>query len=272
VKYRCAVINAGKRARDADRDATIEVVEAAYADGQITREDYDRRADLVLRARTLGDLHELVHDLQAPAGAEPLAGERRERASVVARRAAPRRRRPRTSRVGVALAGGGVVAALAASLVIGAIGSDRTGTGPSAALLTADGYDDLTERVVERFGSDQVFEMVVYPEYAVVRAPVDATSNRYRSAVYHRSDWTDPSTGTAGDPRFPVDQVAGRVVAAAVDDARGRIEKPTTSSAVIRARAEDGTCVQAFASNEFSETATVSYRCDGTVVSRRGPS
>ncbi len=64
------MIDPQKKARDDDRDAAIEVVEAAFADGQISRPDYDLRVDRLLRAATVGELQMLVRDLRRPEGEE----------------------------------------------------------------------------------------------------------------------------------------------------------------------------------------------------------
>ena len=75
-----------ERARDKDRDAAIEVVEAAWADGQIIEADRDKRVEQLLLAQTLDEIRMLTHDLQL---------RRRRRPSPVARAdAAGRRRRP----------------------------------------------------------------------------------------------------------------------------------------------------------------------------------
>jgi hypothetical protein len=60
---------ASLRASDRDRDVVLRVLAEAYADGRLTREEYDERADVAGRARTLGELPPLVTDLvpQAPA-------------------------------------------------------------------------------------------------------------------------------------------------------------------------------------------------------------
>ncbi|CUR60492.1 hypothetical protein NOCA2790032 [metagenome] len=55
------------RARDSDRDRTVEAIEAAYVDGQITPEDRDLRVGNALTAASLGELAMLVRDLQVPA-------------------------------------------------------------------------------------------------------------------------------------------------------------------------------------------------------------
>jgi hypothetical protein len=68
--------NAGLRASDADRDVVRGLLSEAFADGRLDREEFDERADLVLRARTLGELPPIVRDLvpmtpavRRPAGA-----------------------------------------------------------------------------------------------------------------------------------------------------------------------------------------------------------
>lgn len=56
------------RASDRDREVVLRVLAESYADGRLTREEYDERADVAGRTRTLGELPTLVGDLvrQAP--------------------------------------------------------------------------------------------------------------------------------------------------------------------------------------------------------------
>ncbi len=51
------------RSSDADRDVAHRALGAAYADGRLTREEFDQRSEAVLGARTLGELPELLSDL-----------------------------------------------------------------------------------------------------------------------------------------------------------------------------------------------------------------
>jgi hypothetical protein len=51
------------RASDADREVVHRALGSAYADGRLTREEFDERSDAVLRARTLSELPGLIHDL-----------------------------------------------------------------------------------------------------------------------------------------------------------------------------------------------------------------
>ncbi|HEX6886626.1 MAG TPA: DUF1707 domain-containing protein [Candidatus Nanopelagicales bacterium] len=53
----------GLRASDADREVVHGALSSAYADGRLTREEFDQRSEAVLRARTLSELPVLIHDL-----------------------------------------------------------------------------------------------------------------------------------------------------------------------------------------------------------------
>ena len=51
------------RASDRDRDVVTGVLTEAYADGRLTREEFDERAGATAAARRLGELPELIGDL-----------------------------------------------------------------------------------------------------------------------------------------------------------------------------------------------------------------
>jgi hypothetical protein len=55
--------NAAMRASDRDRAVIETVLADAFAEGRLTRAEYDERADAALASRTLGDLVPLVADL-----------------------------------------------------------------------------------------------------------------------------------------------------------------------------------------------------------------
>jgi len=72
------------RASTADRDAAVEVLKAGYAEGRLSKEEYEARAEQAFTARTLGDLARVTADLpggpldapllrSAPARTNPLA-------------------------------------------------------------------------------------------------------------------------------------------------------------------------------------------------------
>ena len=63
------------RAATADRERTVDVLKAGFAEGRLTQDEYDERMGRAYAARTYGELNALIADL--PAGALPLpAGER----------------------------------------------------------------------------------------------------------------------------------------------------------------------------------------------------
>lgn len=53
------------RASDADRDRYATVLQDAYAQGRLTRDEYDERLDSCMRAKTYAELEPLVADLPA---------------------------------------------------------------------------------------------------------------------------------------------------------------------------------------------------------------
>jgi hypothetical protein len=55
--------SASLRAADRDRAVVLGVLGEAYADGRLTKEEYDERATAATRARTLGELPPLLADL-----------------------------------------------------------------------------------------------------------------------------------------------------------------------------------------------------------------
>lgn len=68
----------GLRASDADREIVHRALGSAYADGRLTREEFDQRSDAVLSARTLAELPVLILDLvpaPGPPGRVPAAVE-----------------------------------------------------------------------------------------------------------------------------------------------------------------------------------------------------
>jgi hypothetical protein len=60
--------HAPMRASDADREIVRAVLADAYADGRLTREEYDDRLNTLYGSRTLGELPALVTDLVPPDG------------------------------------------------------------------------------------------------------------------------------------------------------------------------------------------------------------
>ena len=60
--------HASMRASDADREIVRAVLADAYADGRLTRQEYDDRLSALYGSRTLGEVPSLVSDLVPPDG------------------------------------------------------------------------------------------------------------------------------------------------------------------------------------------------------------
>ncbi|HEX6148881.1 DUF1707 SHOCT-like domain-containing protein [Nocardioides sp.] len=271
------MVDPQKKARDADRDAAIEVVEAAFADGQISRPDYDLRVDRLLRAATIGELQMLVRDLRRSEDDEVTEAVEQVTEDVPA---APARATPRPNLTAVKIVLAAAAAVLALGLVVPLVivgRGESTGGGSMSAgsvepvrtinLTTAKGYNRLGKEVEAKTGSTVVFSAVVYPGYAVIEVPVDEQSQR-SYGWYFDGDWDEwTGKGTADEERFDLDEINGRTLAALVKEARGLVEDPNTSYVIVNAAGRpDGVCMSAYASNEYGETAYLDARCDGTVV------
>ncbi|MDJ0340667.1 DUF1707 and DUF4190 domain-containing protein [Streptomyces sp. H10-C2] len=57
-------------AADADRERTVDVLKAAFAEGRLKTQEYEQRMSTAYQARTYGELQMLVHDL--PQGPSPM--------------------------------------------------------------------------------------------------------------------------------------------------------------------------------------------------------
>ena len=53
------------RASDADRDRVVELLNVAYSEGRLSKDEYDGRLENAFSARTYADLDQIVADLPA---------------------------------------------------------------------------------------------------------------------------------------------------------------------------------------------------------------
>jgi hypothetical protein len=286
-----------QRARDKDRDAAIEIVEAAWADGQIVEADRDHRVESLLRAHTLAEVQMVVHDLQPPSSspapvAEPVAAPAAVPAPVPAdlygasdasapyptlaqvTAAAPKGARVAPLIVLVvvlAVVGAGVAGLVAAvsSVTSGGSSSGTSGSEDPARVVNVfsdRGFEELLSDIKAANESTEAFEAVLYPTYAVVYLPVDATSRRY-SYWYWNGVLDDlDSKGTSTYERYDLADVDPAVVIRLVKRARGLVDEPTSWYAIVRAPEEDGAAIWAYASNEYSESEYVGATLEGKVV------
>lgn len=181
----------GFRAKDADRDRFVELIEAAYVDGQLGDADRELRVGRALSAETLDELETLTRDLQLPAGYVPAPSP----ATAVAR--PPGLAAALVALVVVvALIGVGVVSlVLFASSDSDYATSTSTSESTSAvespavsgpAVVQPDGFTmtpaDVRAflRAYERqFGTLDVYEVAFYPTRVGVQAPVRGSRPRF---------------------------------------------------------------------------------------------
>lgn len=270
-----------QRARDKDRDAAIEVVEAAWAEGQIVEADRDKRVEELLRAQTLAEVRMLVHDLQPPAQAPAPA-------SAPAPEPAPppyatleqvRAMKPQGATVSravfvvplvvvvvvaVAIIGAivALVGAIDATTEGGLIGSDEP-----ADVLSVEGYADLLAAVEEETGSTIAFSAVLYPTYASVELPVDRTTQREEYWYWDGHELTNNDVkSTSSFARTDLSRVDPAVLVNLVEQVQTRLEDATTWYAIVRAPDDDRAVMWAYASNEYGESEYLGARRDGTIT------
>jgi len=276
-----------KRARDSDRDAAIEVVEAAWADGQIVEADRDKRVEELLRAQTMSEIRTYTQDLQPPqpdpSGApRPAYGTATTVATVKPDVAAPVR-----TNAGSKLACGlllliplglvGAVIGIIAAVVSSTSDTPEPGEDPGVGqvnTMSEEGYAELIDDLQSETGSSVVFEAVLYPGYAVMQVPVDPTTNRYEYRYWDGSLDEATSKSTTDYTRFDLRDVDPDVIVRLVDEARSRVEDPTTWYAIVRQpddEFDNGTWISAYATNEFGESAYLGGDQEGNITWEPSP-
>ncbi len=271
----------GFRAKDADRDRYVELIEAAYVDGQIGDADRELRVGRALSAETLDELETLTRDLQRPVGFVPAS-----------ERAAPRRRQGAGPAVALLLAG------LVVFLVLGAVGAlvllaaggdqdsatsegvavapDPVASAPATEVaeapafrMTAPEVREMLRAYEREFGTVDVFEAGFYPTRVGVQVPVRGSRPRYERWTWAGS-WrqdTDASavTGPGGvidlgrlDVRRLFDNIA--TARRTLDVERGRL-----THVLVNSWSGEPT-VNIYIGNTFDETGYLKTTLAGDVV------
>ena len=171
----------------------------------------------------------------------------------------------------------GVVAIIAAivSGVQSAVGDGDLPTAPGddpgrgqVNVLSAEGFADLVAAIEEETGSSTVFEAVLYPGYAVVDVPVDATTDREHSFYWDGDLEETGSKSTTDYARFDLADIDPDVVVSVVDQARAKVEDPQSWYSIIRAPSDtdDGTWIWGYATNEYGESGYLGSDQAGTIT------
>jgi hypothetical protein len=216
----------GTRAKDTDRNDTCQILDSALADGQLSMDEHRTRVALATGAETLGDLQSLVSDLQthnAPVQLPDL------------------KKRPKLP----GPAGGNWKYALAVSVVLVLLGvaigwglygntssplSFQTDPGaksdgiaqnvsaPPRLLHSAGGLNGLLDQARRKFGDTMGYNLVIYPDYAVLEL-ADPNDDRRVLRYNYRGGWDDdPSASGKRDDeklvdlgKFDVNAIVGRL-------------------------------------------------------------
>lgn len=274
----------GFRAKDADRDHCVEVIEAAYVDGQIGDADRELRVSRALTAETLDELETLTRDLQhrpaRPAPAPPHAG---------------------TTTVAVPsygrLALGGVVAVitLVALVIFGMVGlamfsvtgdadpgtveisgeavpvpvEEEVVEAPSFE-MTAPGVRQFLRAYEREFGTLDAYGVGFYPARVGVEVPVRGNRPRYERWTWDGT-WTQ-DTEAAGTNGFnePVDLGTLDVrrlfanIATAKTSLRVQRGKPT--HVLVHQRQGEDPTVNIYIGNSYGESGYLRTTPSGDVV------
>jgi hypothetical protein len=130
------------------------------------------------------------------------------------------------------------------------------------------GFNDMVGALkAEMGGSTTVFDVVLYPEYAVVSVPADTTSKRYYS-YYYDGDLRRTSQGSTDDTRFDITTIDSNVLVKLLNKAETLVEDPTSVYAIISAPQEfdQGAWFSVYASNSFQESSYFTADKTGKII------
>jgi hypothetical protein len=132
---------------------------------------------------------------------------------------------------------------------------------------SVEGFDDLVLALEEESGSSQVFGATIYPRYAVLYVPEQATGKRYQYYYWDgRSLVANDSKSTSDSPRIDLATVDPEVMITLLEDVRSRVEDPTTWYVNIDSGATEGPQLSVHASNEYGEGAYLLATLQGEIT------
>ncbi len=287
-----------------DRNHAISLVEAALKSGRIVQADHDMRIDQIKSAAAPQEIDLIVRDLQ-PAVVAAAAPTMSVGAPATAQQPWPTVNYGPTqghSAQAVDIAQfasgagkkiGGIIAIVVllsvvvpiAGVIIGLVSArdtfddinfgqpvDETTYAPGETpgdngvnVHTIDGYQELVAALGEESGSAQVFSATIYPRYAVLSVPEEASGRRYESYYWDgRSLVANDIKSTSDSPRIDLSAVQPQVLIDLLVDVRSKVETPTSWYVSIDSVASEGPRLSAYASNEYGEGAYILATLDGT--------
>jgi hypothetical protein len=273
---------AGTRAKDSDRNDTCQILDSALADGQLSMEEHRTRVALATQSETLGDLQSLISDLQT--GNAPVQLPDLKRQSKMPSGGGG---------WGIRLAVAGVLVALGIGIGWGLYGNTTSPLSftsdpgaksdgipgkvltPPRQLQSLGGLNGLLEQMRQQFGDTMGYDMVIYPEYAVLYRP-DPSDERRKLSYTYRGGFDDPTTSVKSEDDVLVD-LGAFDVETAVGILRGAAETVGLNPAYVKKEstyltidpAKDPTSpgeltLRANVSSDFG-SGSVTFAGDGTV-------
>ena len=256
AKWQARGGSATTRAKDTDRQETCRILDNALNDGELSMEEHRDRVGLATLAVTLGDLQDLVADLQhnSPPLQKPEPN-------------APKLRKQQLKNNGIGLA----IAAFVVTVLLGIgigwglygnttspldftsdPGAKSDGIGPVVLtppkqLQSLGGLTGLLEQTRKRFGDTLGYRLLVYPDYASMDRK-DPTDERRVLDYNYRGGWGDPSSNARNSAidtdlvdlgKFDVKTVVG--VLRGAPETVGIKQKDVKSSYLIVEPAKDPT-------------------------------
>ncbi|MDP9820735.1 DUF1707 SHOCT-like domain-containing protein [Nocardioides massiliensis] len=180
-------MGARTRARTADRDRAIDIINAAYADGQLGEIVRENRIEAALQATTLGQLRALTQDLQHPGQsgpAQPAAAARGKSPRPVRRDTTPLPLRAK-------LFLGGCAAVLVVATISGVLAdrADEPSAGaPISFTISTSSLHGVRDAYEEQFATTETYRLTFSPEAVVAYVPTDDGRERYEEWRWNDGD------------------------------------------------------------------------------------
>ncbi len=159
--------------------------------------------------------------------------------------------------------------------VPGRSGQPREDDGAAAVadMHSPEGYAALLDTLRGQSGATEVFRAVLYPEYASIDLPADAKTQRSDGWHYDSLDGSfEESTikSTSDYERIDLAAVDPALLGKLLRRVAKLVDDPTSTYVIIEGKStifdDDGARISAYASNDYSESAYIATKLDGTLV------
>lgn len=160
----------------------------------------------------------------------------------------------------------GVIAFVGFSVLRGAFGNEDP--------QSADGFAQLLADLEDKTGSTEIFEVIIYPGYARIEVPIAANDEREVSYRWDGKFSMEMKSTNKATP-FDLSDVDPALFSTMCDEVGGLVDDPELCYLIIKrpdhsvpGRADGW--IRAYASNDFSQSAWISYDLAGDEVARIG--